>query len=170
VGSVINGSSLTFGSALAPNISAITTTASGGAAKVLGLPQVAIFALTGETSAVSVSTTPVSHFRIPFPWKILGCRANLYTPSSSGQVVIDIRSVASGINIPKSVAGGTSIFTTTLRIDATRSSSVGSATDDVITAAANSTGLADDTGLAIFVSSAGTGAAGLKLVIYYCIV
>jgi hypothetical protein len=168
VGSVINGSSLTFGSTLSPNVSAISATASG-AGKVLGLPQVAIFSLTGETSAVSVSSTPVTHFRIPFPWKILGCRANLYTPSSGGQVVIDIRSVSSGINIPTSVAGGTSIFSTTLRVDATRSSSVGSATDDVITAAANSTGLADDTGLSVFITSAGTGAAGLKLVIYYSV-
>jgi hypothetical protein len=44
---------------------------------------------------------------------------------------------------------------------------VGSAASAVMTNAAGTVGLADDTGLAFFVTGAGTGAAGLKVVIYY---
>jgi hypothetical protein len=165
----VNAQSLTFNVSLAPNISSTAFINSGGPARVIGLPQVAVFALTSETGAVSVSTTPATHFRIPFPWRILGVRANLYTPSSSGQVVIDIRSVPSGV-IPTNVGGGTSIFITNLlTIDANQSSSVGSATNATITSQAN-TGLVDNTGLAIFVTGAGTGASGAKVIIYYTVV
>ena len=93
-------------------------------------------------------------------------RDSLYTAGSFA-TTIDIRSVASGATMPTSTAMGTSIFSTTLTIDATKNSSVGSATAAVLTTAANSTGLADDTGLAVFVTTPGTSAAGLKLYIYY---
>lgn len=166
---VINGSVLNVGSVLAPTISSITAITSGGNARVLGFPQVAVFALTSETGAVAVSTTPATWFRIPYPWKILGCRASVYTSSSSGAISIDVRSVASGTAIPTSNGGGTSIFSTLVTIDASRTSSIGSTTTSVLTTAAGTTGLADDTGLAVFVTGAGTGAAGLKLIIYYCI-
>ena len=87
--------------------------------------------------------------------------------SSSGTVTIDIRYVLSGTPIPTSVGGGTSIFTTALTIDATKPSSVTSAASAVLTTTASTNGLADDTGLAFFVTGAGTGAAGLKVIIYY---
>ena len=127
----------------------------------------AVIALSLETGTISVSTTPAAWFRIPYPWIIEGVRGYLYTPSSSGSVTVDIRSVASGTAIPTNNTLGTSIFTTALTIDATRPSSVGSAVSAVLTNAAGTVGLADDTGLAFFVTGAGTSAAGLKVVIYY---
>jgi hypothetical protein len=39
-----------------------------------------------------------------------------------------------------------------------------------VAAVLGTTSLADDTGLAVFVTGAGTGAAGLKLVLYYRVV
>jgi hypothetical protein len=167
----INASSLIFNVSLAPNISSTAFINSGGPARVIGLPQVAVFALTSETGAVTVSTTPATHFRIPFPWRILGVRASLYTPSSLGQVVIDIRSVPSGGLIPTNVGGGTSIFITNLlTIDANQSSSVGSTTSAVVINSVANTGLVDNTGLAIFCTAAGVNAAGLKIIIYYSVV
>jgi hypothetical protein len=141
-----------------------------GASKIIGLPQEMTIALTSETGAVTVSTTPAAHFRIPRSWRILGVRANLYNASTSGSVSIDIRSVSTGVTIPTSVAGGTSIFTTPLSIDSTRMSSVASTTGAVLTTAANTAGLSDDTGMAFFVTGAGAGAAGLKVILYYCVV
>jgi hypothetical protein len=154
---------------LSPNISSISALAVG-ASRVLGLPQEMCIALSSETGAVVVSTTPGAQFRIPRAWRILGVRANLYTPSTSGSVSIDIRSVATGVTIPTSVAGGTSIFTTPLSIDSTRMSSVASTTGSVLTTAANTAGLSDDTGMGIFVTGAGTGAAGAKVILYYCVI
>jgi hypothetical protein len=139
-----------------------------GSSKVLGMPQEMCIALTSETGAVAVSSAPAAHFRIPRAWRILGVRANLYNASTSGSVSIDIRSVATGVTIPTSISAGTSIFTTPLSIDSTRMSSVGSTTGAVLTTAANTAGLSDDTGMGIFVTGAGTGAAGLKLILYYC--
>jgi hypothetical protein len=167
----VNAQSLTFNVSLAPNISSTAFINSGGSgpSRVLGLPQVGVFALTSETGAVTVSSAPATHFRIPFPWRIIGVRASLYTPSTSGQVVIDIRSVPSG-PVAITPSGGTSIFITNLlTIDANQSSSVGSATSATITSAAN-TGLVDNSGLSVFIIGAGSGAAGCKLLIYYCAV
>jgi hypothetical protein len=164
----VNAQSLTFNVSLAPNISstAFINSGGGGTSRVIGLPQVAVFALTSEIGAVTVSSTPATHFRIPFPWRILGVRASLYTPSSSGQVVIDIRSVPSG-PVPINTGQGTSIFISNLlTIDANQSSSVGSSTSAVITSQAN-TGLVDNSGLSVFFVGAGVGAAGCKLIVYY---
>jgi hypothetical protein len=163
----INAATLLFSSTLAANISSISALT---ASRVQGLPQEMSIALTSETGAVTVSTTPAAHWRLPRQWRILGVRANLYNASTSGSVSIDIRSVASGVTIPTSVAGGTSIFTTLLTIDSTRMSSVGSATAAVINTTVNATGLSDDSDLAFFITAAGTGAAGCKLLIYYTIV
>jgi hypothetical protein len=55
-----------------------------------------------------------------------------------------------------------------LTIDSTKMSSINSSTAAVLTTAANIAGLADDTGMAIFVTGAGTAAAGLKVILYYC--
>jgi hypothetical protein len=164
----IAGNSLTI-SGLTPNISSITALAVG-ASELIGLPQEMCIALTSETGAVTVSSAPAAHFRLPRAWRILGVRANLYTPSSSGQVIIDIRSTGSGGSIPGLVSNGSTIFSTTLRIDATRSSSIGSATAAVLSADVTTTGLLDDSGLALFVTSAGTGASGLKVILYYSVV
>ena len=159
----IRGGTLNFVN-LAPNVSSITTTTSF----VKGFPMTAVIALSAETGAISASpTVPAAWFRIPYPWLIEGVRGYVYTPSSSGTITIDIRSVASGTAIPTISSGGTSIFSTALTIDATRPSSVSSAVSAVITNAAGTVGLADDTGLAFFVTGAGTGAAVLKVVIYY---
>jgi hypothetical protein len=164
----IAGNSLTL-TGISQNISSISALALG-ASRMLGLPQEMCIALTSELGAVTVSTTPAAHFRVPRPWRIrLGVRANLYTPSTTGAVTIDIRSVASAINNPTSASGGTSIFTTLLTIDATRNSSIGSAAAAVLTTAANNS-LNDDSGLAIFCTAAGTGAAGLKIILYYSVV
>jgi hypothetical protein len=165
----VNAQSLTFNVSLAPNISSTAFINSGGPARVIGLPQVGVFALTSETGAVTVSSSPCTHFRLPFPWRILGVRASLYTPSTSGQVVIDIRSVPSG-PVAITPSAGTSIFITNLlTIDANQSSSVGSTTSATITSAAN-TGLVDNSGISVFIIGAGSGAAGCKLLVYYSIV
>jgi hypothetical protein len=134
---------------------------------VIGFPSFIAFALTAETGPINITTIPALWFRIPYPWRIRGVRASVYTPSVSGSITIDILSVPSGTSIPTSVSSGTSIFTTPLTIDENRPSSVGSLVPAVLTTAASTTGLADDTGLAVFITSAGTGSAGLKIFIYY---
>ena len=146
-----------------------TTIASGGPAKCLGLPMIAVYALSAETTAIATSTTPATWWRIPLPWKIIGVRASLYTAGSTA-TTIDIRTVASGTAMPTSVAGGTSIFTTALTIASTKQSSCESGnTAYALTTAASTTGIADDSGFAVFITGAGTGSAGLKLNLYYTI-
>ena len=159
--SISGGSVLQF-NGVGGNVSSIATISN---APIRGLPQVAVFALSSETGAIAVSSTPATWFRIPYPWRIIGVRASLYTAGSTA-TTINIFSVAQGVAVPTS-ATGTSIFSTALTIDATRTSSIGSATNAVLTTAANTTGLADDSGLSVFITSAGTSATGLKLLIYY---
>lgn len=141
---------------------------SGGPAKCIGLPMVASYDLTSQTGAVTVSAAPVASFRLPLPWKILGVRATLYTPSTAGAVTINIVTVASGTTVAKLVGNGTSIFGTTLTIAASRQSSceVG---NTPYTLTSDPLDLADNSGVSIFVTSAGTGASGLKLIIYYSV-
>ena len=163
-------SNILGGTVVFTNMSPTVSSTSQTTCRVNGLPLTAVIALTAETGTVAVSTTPAGWFRLPYPWRILGVRACLYTVSSSGAVTIDIRYVSTGIVIPTSVTGGTSIFTTTLTIDATKPSSVGSATPAVISSSISTNGLGDDAGLAFFVTSAGTGATGLKVILYYATV
>jgi hypothetical protein len=142
--------------------------ASGGPARVLGVPLTSVVVLSGETNALVVSTTPAAWFRTPYPWRILGVRGSVYTPSTSGNITVDIRQVASGTIIPTSNTVGTSIFTNVLTIDANRPSSILSTNVSAITTTIPLS-IADDTGLAFFITGAGTGAAGLKVVIYYAV-
>jgi hypothetical protein len=142
--------------------------ASGGPARVLGVPLTSVVVLSGETNALVVSTTPAAWFRTPYPWRILGVRGSVYTPSTSGNITVDIRQVASGTIIPISNTVGTSIFTNVLTIDANRPSSILSTNVSAITTTIPLS-IADDTGLAFFITGAGTGAAGLKVVMYYAV-
>jgi hypothetical protein len=161
----VSGTSVSF-SGLTLNPAA---SIAAGAGRILGQPHVAVFSLTSETGAVAVSTTPATWFRFPFPVRIIGVRGYLYTAGGS-QTTVDIRTVASGVTIPTSIAGGTSIFTTALTLATSRFSSVEAGnTAYALTTAASTTGYSDDQGFAIFVSNAGTSAAGLKVMVYYTV-
>lgn len=157
----ISGGSLVLTN-YAPTITTTSTIASGGAARVTGLPMVMTLSLSTDTGTVYGSTTPVTWIRNPFPWTLYGVRAHLYTPGTS-VTTIDIRSVASGTQIPTSSVAGTSIFSTLLTIAANKQSSCEAGNTAM---ALGTTQFADDTGFAFFVTP-GTGAAGLKVSLYY---
>ena len=159
----INGSNVSF-VGLPATITQLTTIP----APVKGLTQIATITMTSEFGALTAPSTPLAWFRLSYPWKILGVRGSLYTASTSGNVTVDIRTSASGSGVPTSSGSGTSIFTTVLTIEATKFCNVSNATiSNALTVAANTTGLADDTGISLFCTGAGTGATGLKVTIFY---
>jgi len=106
-----------------------------------------------ETTALTTGIKKT--FRMPYAFELehpegtplIGVRASLTTASSSGAVTIDV------------LKGGVSIFSTTLTIDESETTSVDAATAGVI---ATST-LADDDEMDIEILGAGTNAAGLKV-------
>jgi hypothetical protein len=99
-----------------------------------------------------VTASPALTIRALYAMSITNARSNLKTASSSGTVVVDI------------LVGGTSIFgATKLTIDSSSKTSVGSTSPITI---ANPT-VADDAEITFNITSAGTNASGLKVVIYY---
>lgn len=105
-----------------------------------------------ETTAITTGAAKVT-FRMPYACKMTQIpRANLNTVSSSGNPAIDINK------------NGTTIFSTTLTIDASEKTSVTAATAAVLTS--NPTTFADDDEITIDIDTAGTGAKGLKITLY----
>ena len=110
-----------------------------------------ILSVTADNTDIQTGTSQFT-FRTPFAMELYQTpRASLTTASSSGAVTIDINS------------GGTSIFSTSLTIDANETTSTTAATAAVL----STTSIADDTQITIDVDGAGTGARGLKITLYY---
>lgn len=107
-----------------------------------------VVAVGDETTTLTTGTDKVT-FRMPFPFTVTEVRASLTTASSSGVVTIDINE------------GGSSILSTKLTIDASETTSTSAATPAVISDA----NLADDAEITIDIDGAGTGAAGLKVML-----
>lgn len=107
-----------------------------------------IVAVTGEAVAVAGGLAKLT-FRMPYAFTLTGVRASLVAASSSGSVVIDINE------------GAGTVLSTKLSIDQGEKTSTTAASAAVISDAA----LADDAEITIDVDSAGTGAAGLKVVL-----
>ncbi|MGR9317278.1 hypothetical protein ACU8LZ_12605 [Rhizobium leguminosarum] len=107
-----------------------------------------IVAASDETTALTTGTAKAT-FRMPAGVTVTAVRASLNTVSSSGVVTVDINE------------GGSSILSTKLTIDASEKTSTTAATPAVISYAS----LADDAEITIDIDTAGTGAAGLKVVL-----
>ena len=128
----------------------------GSASTVIGYTgsqggDVMILAASNETGAI-LAQNGVIKFRTPYAITLYQLpRASLSTASSSGVVNVDV------------TAGGSTIFTTTLTIDATELSSTTAATPAIL----STTSIADDTEISVNILNAGTGAAGLKIYLYY---
>jgi hypothetical protein len=157
----LNGGSLVLTN-YGPTILTTSTIASGGPARVLGIPMVMTMALSTDTGTVYASTTPVTWLRNPMPWTLYGVRAHLYTPGTTATSV-DIRFVPSATQIPTNSSAGTSLFSTLLTVAANKQSSCETGNTPMVL---GTTTFADDTGFAFFVNP-GSGAAGLKLSLYY---
>lgn len=108
------------------------------------------FALSDETTAITTGAAKVT-WRAPFAMTVTAVRASLSTASSSGIPTVDINE------------GGTTILSTKLTIDANEKTSTTAATPAVISDSA----IADDAEITFDVDTAGTGAAGLKVKIYF---
>lgn len=112
-------------------------------------PEVLMFAVSDETTAITTGTAKLT-FRMPFACSMTALpRANLNTVSSSGNPAIDIKK------------GGTTIFSTTLTIDASEKTSTTAATPAVLSG--GSTSFSDDDEITVNIDTAGTGAKGLKI-------
>ena len=128
----------------------VTGTAASSSSSSSGA--ITIIAVTDETSNVTVGISRMS-FRAPVAMALSATpRATLSTASSSGLVTCDIK------------LNGTSILNETnkLSIDATELSSLTAATATSLV----TTAIPDDGLITIDITSAGTGAKGLKIVFY----
>lgn len=112
------------------------------------LPVAIILGIGDETTAITTGTAKLT-FRMPFAFTLTAVRASLTTESSSGDPTIDINE------------GGSTILSTKLSIDAGEKTSTTATTPAVISDSA----LADDAEITIDIDTAGTGAAGLKVVL-----
>lgn len=138
------------------NENAFTVTGTAGTTKYVGydgsdpawtaIPETIIIACSDESTAITTGTAKAT-FRMPFAMTVSSVRATLSTASSSGAVTVDVND------------GGTSIFSTTLTIDASEKTSTTAATAAVL----SDTALADDAEITIDIDGAGTGAKGLKV-------
>lgn len=110
----------------------------------------ATIAIGDETTAITTGTAKVT-WRAPFALTLTAVRASLTTASSSGTPTFDINE------------GGTTVLSTKLTIDANELTSTTAATAAVISDSA----IADDALMTIDVDTAGTGAAGAKITLYF---
>lgn len=108
-------------------------------------------ALSDETTSITTGVAKIT-FRAPFAMTLTQIpRASLSVVSSSGNPTVDIDK------------NGVSIFSTLLSIDANEKTSVTAATPAVL----STTTFADDDEITMDVTTAGTGAKGLKVTLYY---
>lgn len=107
-----------------------------------------IIALGDETTAITTGTSVVT-IRAPRAMTLTKVKASLSTASSSGLPTFNVKK------------NGTSIFSTTLTIDATEKTSETAATAAVL----STTAIAADDELTFDISTAGTGATGAKIVL-----
>ena len=117
----------------------------------LSTEQSMTLALSDETTPITVGNTKLA-FRSPYDIVLTKTpKASLTNASTSGNPTIDINK------------NGSSIFSTTLSIDANEKTSVTAATAAVL----STTSIADDDELTFDIDTAGTGAKGLKVTLYY---
>jgi hypothetical protein len=109
-------------------------------------------ALSDETTAITTGTAKLT-MRAPFSMTLTNIpTASLNTVSSSGNPTVDIN------------VGGTSILgTNKLSIDANEKTSVTAATATTLA----TTSIASDAEITFDIDAAGTGAKGLKVILYY---
>jgi hypothetical protein len=119
-----------------------------------GYPEgVFAIACSDETTDITTGDAKVT-FRAPFAFTIHKIpRASLSTASSSGLPEVDIRN------------GADSIFSTKLTIDANETTSTTATTAAVLDT--DHTAVSDDAEIKIDIDTAGTGAKGLKVYLYY---
>ena len=117
----------------------------GSANVTIPIPADYAYACSDETTALTTGTKVTD--RASRAMTITSIKASLTIASSSGLVTIDIQK------------NGTSIFSTLLTINASSTTSVGATTPYAL----SSTSLAADDVIAISITGAGTGAAGLKV-------
>lgn len=122
------------------------TAAAGGATVADAKAEVLLLAVSDETTALTTGAAKLT-FRMPWAFTVSEVRASLATASASGTVAVDVNET------------GTSIFSTTLTIDATEKTSKTALTAAVL----SDTALADDAEITIDIDSAGSGAKGLKV-------
>jgi hypothetical protein len=108
-------------------------------------------ALSDETTSITTGVAKIT-FRAPFAMTLTQIpRASLSVVSSSGNPTVDIDK------------NGVSIFSTLLSIDANEKTSTTAATAAVL----STTTFADDDEITMDITTAGTGAKGLKVTLYY---
>lgn len=111
-----------------------------------------ILALSDETTALTTGTAKLT-FRAPFAMTLTQIpRASVNTASTSGIVTVDIKE-----------SGTTILGADKLTIDANEKTSVTAATPTTLADSA----IADDAELTFDITVAGTGAKGLKVILYY---
>jgi hypothetical protein len=114
--------------------------------------EIIIFAVTDDTSNITVSSARAS-FRAPSAMTLTALpRASLNVASTSGIVNVDIK-----------VAGTTILGSNKLTIDATEKTS----TTALTATSYSTTSVADDAEISVDILAAGTGAKGLKITLYY---
>lgn len=114
--------------------------------------EIIIFAVTDDTSNITVSSARAS-FRAPSAMTLTALpRASLNVASTSGIVNVDIK-----------VAGTTILGSNKLTIDATEKTS----TTAVTATSYVTTSVSDDAEISVDILAAGTGAKGLKITLYY---
>jgi len=120
---------------------------------VRGIPEHMILALSDESSSVLTAGTSKVVFRAPYAMYLYQIpRASVSQSSSSGLVTVDINE------------NGTSILgANKLSIDAGEKTSTTAATPTTLA----DTSIADDAEITLDIDSAGTGARGLKVILYY---
>lgn len=114
------------------------------------VPLELVVAIGDETTAITTGTAKVT-MRAPRAMTLTAVRASVNTVSSSGNPTVDINK------------NGVSIFSTTLSIDANEKTSVTAATAAVI----STSSFSDDDEITFDIDTAGTGAKGLKVCLYY---
>lgn len=133
------------------NSTKIATTAYADNA-VAKQPEVFMIAISDETTALTTGADKIT-FRMPFACSMtIVPRANVNTVSSSGNPEFDIEK------------NGTTIFATTLTIDASEKTSVTATTSAALTS--SPTTFADDDEITIDILTAGTGTKGAKITMY----
>lgn len=133
---------LELGTAATTAASAYATAAQGAKAEKCEL----VVACSDETTALVAGTAKVT-FRMPFAMTLTDVRANVNTAPTGSELIVDINE------------GGTSVLSTKLSIDASTKTSVGAASEPVISDAA----LADDAEITIDIDQIGSSVAGTGL-------
>jgi hypothetical protein len=145
-----NGAGLTNLPALGATFPMALTNNDSRQISLPGITNVYEFAMSDETTAITTGTAKVS-WRAPYAMTLRDVRASLTTVSSSGIPTVNIKE------------GGATIFSTKLTIDASEFTSTTAAAPYVF----SDTAIADDALITFDIDVAGTGAAGLKVKIYF---